>query len=1466
MQASASTGSASKGRDLSQWKEVDVDNDDFLDTAGRQEESNGLTRRARAKRAVTSESWDDDFLFQHDPTPPSTPRRSPSRTPSRASRPTTPMSSQTNQLPSSLPTYPPRPRSPPHRRIGSSPSRSPRANAVAELANPSLDSLVSSLDWTATSEAEEPTLTLATGNHPTPKAAPRVSSDFPHRSAHRSTASTSTARPSTASSQHTALLAHESHRLHPTPRPSPCSSRIPSNATTARSGTPSLTAGSLRSLASLTTTTGDELKTETEDDETEDEHRNCATSPRPSLFGPERFSHDSGPSPPTSPTLGPSISKRWRFGRSRKEPSETKPTGQQRSSGIFGRRTGPRELEEVVTIERREADPLRRSGLPLATRDGQFVVFGRRTRTGADEASQPDAPFQLTAPLSPRPPSHTVPPLPSASNSAYVSGAPSHGDGEDTTEADASEFSGDERFHLPTRLSNHRRRSIAATTRSHSQHIRSPVSNLDPHRPSSPVESILGDRIGKWNSSQVSFASSDSALSHQRAQPSVTDTVSTGYETTRPQDSIKSRKRKLVRKRQVPEIVETSSLPSLGIEEGAGHRPLLSAVSSRSSASSRPSLTKPSPVPGHARSPSLPFAQDSDFDASRRPSFTRQRSSTTPSKAGTDARGEVVDIDPDWLGIVPFPPSTRTSLSSRDTPLRPSPPSPTSRRSLISRSTSGKTHPPVTSRTQAETRAKRNSGSLSQSISNLLSRSASALPLAGGAAGGDGKRGPSPAPSAKSGKSGRTLLSRSNSRKGKDREANVDGGAAARAIPKSPSFSLLKKRSSAVISSARPPQPESASSKSKLTRHGTHGPGGALGSSMTTPPSTPTFLSRNGDSSRPAIVRADSSSPFVQRPPLPVSSRSPSTHSGQSAAIKGQLNTSFKMPRSHAAHLASTLPAPNSTSVSRPIGGTTKSAKVVKKESSLRTRSTQAGHRPSLSLSSLMRSSSPTSRASRVVQVPQPPSLVVHTPPDRPRTAIGTGHPPIPIHADEDDPASDEDFLLPRRNSLSDLRIPARITNAQQKIEEDLERVRQFARGVEDLKALRRQHDQLVQIFVEPCSLANPRHSIDVSTALANGPTTQGVRRVELDYSHWWEQARTLIDLGDGKPREPQRTSPGTLASRRDRCVSMAAESFTSAHDIDPDNSSLDASGPSQSATDFQSLAANGGANTRKGLPRVPSASSIETEASVGARQREMLRGVLAPSSKGASLPSRGPPSPRPGLAVLAPPVPPLAGPDLPPPPRAPSPPKRAPFNHQTPSSATSTRPTSNASRRVSRAGVSGIREFLLRLRHRAVEELANSVGTLPPPAASAITRSPSITAAPPRRSVSDPTSRPITPAHSRRPTPSSLVQHVAASTVSPSRPRQPSHSSSSDAEEDWDAELASASTTGSLAEPEVASRSLRRSRTVSAGHAPPTPQTKSGTEMMALTTENMPLLLDKVEEVRANCEICIDLLKGLTR
>lgn len=289
-------------------------------------------------------------------------------------------------------------------------------------------------------------------------------------------------------------------------------------------------------------------------------------------------------------------------------------------------------------------------------------------------------------------------------------------------------------------------------------------------------------------------------------------------------------------------------------------------------------------------------------------------------------------------------------------------------------------------------------------------------------------------------------------------------------------------------------------------------------------------------------------------------------------------------------------------------------------------------------------------------------------------------------------------------------------------------------------------------------------------------------------------------------------------------------------------------------------------------LPRRPSASSIETGLSVEERQKEMLRGVLlSPAHKGASLPSRGPPSPRPGLSILT------NARSSSTPAAVESPVKPRPFGLSSThvSSPASPYPSSSPSkanlRRVSRAGVSGIKDFLLRLRLKASEELAASVNT---PQLNQLGRgagagggatAEEINA---RRSVSDPT-RSLTPSSSRygslrrRQPPSSAALHT------PPKQQQQRYSragsASSEEEEDWDEESSPPSAVGTISAAGGGGGRAMIVRTRTQSSAGGAGGGGEGGERMVLTTEAMPSLLLKVGEVKERCEECVARLKGLT-
>ncbi|BGP13032.1 hypothetical protein JCM10213v2_000951 [Rhodosporidiobolus nylandii] len=1403
------------------------------------------------------------------------------------------------------------------------------------MENPSLDSLASSIHILSD---HDPTVTLDHSSTPRP---PLPSG--PYRS-HRPTASTSTARPFPPSQQTTPRS-----RLPRASHPPPSAASSPSSARRSlltdddlRSTTPSLTEDSLNSL-----TAGEELATESD---TEDERTQVALAQPVEQFDSSGGSRFSGLKSVTG-------SKKWRFGRGGKDKEEKKEREKERdrapsrSSGIFGRRTGPREPEVMVIdrdeLERDQTFDAVRSRLPRSSRpgDGNFVVLGQRTRTStgttgtgssgasaipqrvkhssaastarstsSGERSTSNPPLSRPhrsslhfAPLTFNPEKRRASVASSCTSPTSPSGClqPSwreydsmtSEDGGETTGADMSEFSGDDAPPSGRRLTRgrggaHRQRRSGRSTGAGA--ITPSTSFMTASaRSVSPVESILGGDKSRWNASQVSFASSASAFALRQSSADRGADCAT----------VQGRKRKLTKKR--PDAIDPSQHGEAQRDLLAGEPPLLSPSSlsfSSSTSGSRPesSRTVQSRSRQHRQAPSLPFAQDSGGeDNGGRRRTVRQRSVTSPEHqdqhrrhALTAEKGQVIELsdDQEWLGVIPFPPSPRASIDRSGGPRLPYTPSRTSLRSpgRILRKISGaektSSHPPVTARTQAEAKASKRGSSLGSSLSNILSRSTSALPLAG-------KRAPSPAPSAKSSKSSKSILSRRTSekrRKGKEKDASVADDEDAKTLPKSPSLGLLRKRNSAVVSplpssrsSTFTTSPSASTSSSRL-------PSPNSAETPKLPPSESAFsFFRPRGFSRSTTKHPSPPSPVkssIPRPsafeatsgPLAAHSRSsmvrsrPSTSLADAAVAqpvppvpRGQLNQGFKMPRQAA-------PRPHSTisTVSTTSGSTGSYASTLMP---------LGGYRDAAVGKAMRSQNGPPASGS------SPP----HEHHERPRTAMGGERPPTSYFFDDDLAISEADFSLPRRNSLSDLRIPARVTGSQKKIQEDLERVKQFAQGIEDLKTLKRQYDQLIQVFVDPpaaSDLLSPAEVTSRPSSAVLAKTAAAIRRVELDYSQWWEQAQTLINLGDGKEvSQPQRESPGAAASRRDRCISLAPEKTPSKHraasgsetETEATHAALGHGRPEGRGTLLRSVTSPTG---RRIMQRQASTSSIATELSVEQRQREMLRGVLAPALKGASLPSRGPPSPRPGLSVITQPADPPASRT----PSAEKTPSRGLGDNRIPLGVSHTvSPTTprakppprvravSQSRRVSRVGVFGIREFLLRLRSKATEELAASVGTLP---LEAPAHPPSCTGGvtPSRRSVSDPASRPSAPSAAHTLGPSSLNPAIDAGAATS---RRLSTSSSSSSGSDWDADL-SPPRNSLLFGSEVGSKdssSFRRRRaraqsalSVAEGGGVSV-EGGGGKGKMILTTEAMPSLLQKVKEVKEACEACVGLLKGLT-
>ncbi|GHJ85081.1 hypothetical protein NliqN6_1483 [Naganishia liquefaciens] len=117
--------------------------------------------------------------------------------------------------------------------------------------------------------------------------------------------------------------------------------------------------------------------------------------------------------------------------------------------------------------------------------------------------------------------------------------------------------------------------------------------------------------------------------------------------------------------------------------------------------------------------------------------------------------------------------------------------------------------------------------------------------------------------------------------------------------------------------------------------------------------------------------------------------------------------------------------------------------------------------------------------------------------------------------------------MYPRRNSLGDLKIPSRVVSAQKGLKEEIGAMKQFAAGVQDLKALMAQHT-ILQAKQERLGV------IDSS--------------LESEYAKWWSLADLLIQLGetgslDGNPSGGLSNMDNAAADiRRERRITLAAD------------------------------------------------------------------------------------------------------------------------------------------------------------------------------------------------------------------------------------------------------------------------------------------------------------------------------------
>ncbi|KAH9940223.1 uncharacterized protein BXZ73DRAFT_99214 [Epithele typhae] len=138
---------------------------------------------------------------------------------------------------------------------------------------------------------------------------------------------------------------------------------------------------------------------------------------------------------------------------------------------------------------------------------------------------------------------------------------------------------------------------------------------------------------------------------------------------------------------------------------------------------------------------------------------------------------------------------------------------------------------------------------------------------------------------------------------------------------------------------------------------------------------------------------------------------------------------------------------------------------------------------------------------------------------------------------------------FPRRNSLGDLKIPARISQAQVGLRRDLSMVRDFATSVDQLKQLQLTYTLLAGQVRAICHEATESQSRPVSPspmhhfprpssrlrsytsptavhAMSRSQLNTAFLLLEAKYRLSWECAELLIDLGGGAPTQPQTSPP----------------------------------------------------------------------------------------------------------------------------------------------------------------------------------------------------------------------------------------------------------------------------------------------------------------------------------------------------
>ncbi|KAJ1303678.1 hypothetical protein OPQ81_008105 [Rhizoctonia solani] len=160
-------------------------------------------------------------------------------------------------------------------------------------------------------------------------------------------------------------------------------------------------------------------------------------------------------------------------------------------------------------------------------------------------------------------------------------------------------------------------------------------------------------------------------------------------------------------------------------------------------------------------------------------------------------------------------------------------------------------------------------------------------------------------------------------------------------------------------------------------------------------------------------------------------------------------------------------------------------------------------------------------------------------------------------------PGGPIDSSVLRRNSLSDLKIPARISRAQSGLKSNLGMVREFAASIEQIRGLQSMYRNLLADLkyaiengepLSPVLFPPASRSSATSATLVRVPSrdigrvTDKLNSIDERYSLWWECADVLVELGGGSSgrdndKQPSPNSEGSKdgsTRSRERAITLA--------------------------------------------------------------------------------------------------------------------------------------------------------------------------------------------------------------------------------------------------------------------------------------------------------------------------------------